>query len=251
MKKQWDALGILCRSEMPMCILIHTLRETHQPYICGETDTFKWFCSTETDWSNEECRKQAEVSGEYINNQLAFYEKFYKEKSIEIYMSDHGRVGNSPMNEKKIHIMLSINGNGIRHDIITSMFSLVKFPDLIKKIIMDNQNWSDLTNDYVLIENLDIYNERAVQKVLSKQKQFGNDEMYQCRGIVTLTDKYYLYAYGKEYYYRGQEAQINEIDNPRYAERIQTLRDLCADEFIDIYKYEKFKYSRLLYSGGE
>jgi hypothetical protein len=247
-KKQWDALGILCRSEMPMCILIHTLRETHQPYICGETDTFMWFASTEADWSHEECRKQAEVSGKYINNQLAFYEKFYGEKAVEIYMSDHGRVGNSPMNEKKIHVMLSVSGNGIPHDKITPLFSLVKVPDLIKKIIINDQDWNSLTSDYVLIENLDVYSEKLVQETLSGH--FSKNEMYQSRGIVTLTDKYYFYAYGKEYYYNGQENLINEINNPQYAERIQILKKLCGDEFIDIFQFDKFKYSRMLYENS-
>lgn len=245
MRKQWDALAIMCYSEMPMCILIHTLKETHEPFICGEGNTFISFRSSEKEWNRKECKIQAKISGEYINNQLEFYEKFYGENAIEIYMSDHGRVGNSPMNENKIHVMLSINGKNMHQDRIYSMFSLVKFSDLIKKIIMNENNWIDLTDNYVLIENLDAYSEQVVQDTMSGK--LTSDEMLQCRGVVTLTDRYFLYRYGKEYYFKNRESKENEIDNPQYKDRIQELKTLCGDEFIDIYQYEKFKYSRQLY----
>lgn len=248
MQKQWDALGILCQSETPMCILIHSLRETHEPFICGEGDTFIRFGSTVKDWSQELCIKQADISGKYIDKQIAFYEKYYGENAIEIYMSDHGRVGNSPMNEKKIHTMLIINGRDFQPKSVTSMFSLVKFPELIQSLIMNADDWNNLTDDYVVIQNLDAYDDKVVQDTLSGR--LSRDEMYQCRGIVTLTDKYFLYAYGKEYYYNGQENQINEIDNPQYKERIQKLRKLCGDEFIDIFQFDKFKYSRSLYNNS-
>ena len=101
MQKQWDALAILCKSHKPMCILIHTLRETHEPFVCMDGDTCNWFGSTVHDWEQESCRKQAAISGMYINGQLEFYEKYYGENSVKIYMSDHGRVGNSPMRSEE------------------------------------------------------------------------------------------------------------------------------------------------------
>ena len=79
MQKQWDALDILCKAEVPVCILIHTLRETHEPYICGDGDTLQWFGSSRADWQQESCKRQAEHSGQYIDRQLEFYEKFYGE----------------------------------------------------------------------------------------------------------------------------------------------------------------------------
>lgn len=248
-QKQWDALDALCRNERSLCILIHTLRETHEPFICGEGDTLYWFGSTEQDWNQETCRKQAKISGEYINAQLAFYEEFYKENAVNIYMSDHGRVGNSPMSEAKTHIMLIVNGKDILHRYINNMFSLVKFPDLIEKIISENDDWDDLTDYYVLIENLDAYSELSVRDTLSGRLK--KEEMYQCRGIITEQDKFYLYANGKEYYFPSRESNQNEINNPVYKSRIMELKKLCQDRFINIYRYEKFKYSRQLYTENE
>lgn len=245
LQKQWNALAMLCMSRRPMCILIHTLYETHEPYICGEGDTFICFGSTENDWKAEECQKQAAVSGAYIDKQLAFYESFYGKNSIKIYMSDHGRVGNSPFNEKKIHIFFSVNGIGIKSRKIDKMFSLVNFTKVIQTILEDRDDWDKLTDEYVLVENLDAYDERVVNDTLSGR--LSVEEMYQCRGIVTEKDKYFLYAYGKEYYFSSRTSVKNEIDNPIYAERIKELKNLCGKELIDIYQYEKFKYSRLLY----
>lgn len=245
LQKHWEALELLCQSKAPMCILVHTLREIHEPFICGEAETFICFGSTENDWSREECRKQAKVSGEYIQGQLEFYEKFYKENVIQIYMSDHGRVGNSPMNENKIHIMLLIKGKEFKHECVEGMFSLVRFPELIEKIIKKERDWGNLTRDYVLIENLDAYSDRAVKDTLAGRLK--KEEMYQCRGIVTLTDRYYQYADGKEYYFISRESKVNESNNDLYRDRIMYLKKLCGNVFIDIYQYDKFKYSRLLY----
>lgn len=245
-QKQWDALSILCKSDKPMCILIHTLRETHEPFVCVNGDTCHWYGSTVHDWEQENCRYQADVAGMYINEQLEFYERFYGENAIKIYMSDHGRVGNSPMNENKIHIMLSVCGDGIESESEEKLFSLVQFPSLIEKIICGENDWNTLTSEYVIIENYDAYSELAVRDTLSNR--LNREEMYQCRGVLTLKDRYYLYAYGKEFYFNGENMDKNEIKNITYKDRIAELRKLCGDQFIDIYKYEKFRHARRLYS---
>ncbi len=241
---QWNALNILCQSHTPMCILIHSFRETHPPFICGEGDTFIKFGDTTTDWRQETCKKQAEISGKYMNDQLEFYETFY-EDALQIYMSDHGRIDHSPMSENKTHVMLSINGKEIPSGSVDGLFSLIRFSDLVEKIVNNDNDWDSLTDDYAIIQNLDAYSDRIINAVLTGK--MSRDEMYQCRGIVTLADKYFKYAYGKEYYFSSRDSQENEIDCPQYQDRIQELRELCGDEFIDIYKYEKFKYSRQLY----
>lgn len=245
MQKQWDALSVLCESDKPMCVLIHTLRETHEPFICGEGDTLRRFGSTQEDWNQKACKEQAEVSGKYINTQLEFYEKLYSENTIEIYMSDHGRIGNNPMDEKKIHTMMMVCGKGIEPVSVEGMFSLSRFPDLIREIVEENYNWDTLESEYVIIENLDAYNELIVRDTLSGKLK--KEEMYQCRGIVSKTDAYYKYAYGKEYYFEKAEPNENKIDKMEFRDRIEKLKELCGNQFIDIYEYDKFKFSRLLY----
>ena len=126
-----------------------------------------------------------------------------------------------------------------------NLFSLVQFPHLVKKLICGEKDLSTITDEYVLIENYDAYDERVVCDTLSGRVK--KEEMYQCRGIVTKTDSYYKYAFGKEYYFQKKEPSENQIDNTEYVNRISELRRLCGNRFIDIFKYDKFKYSRLLY----
>lgn len=245
MQKQWDALAVICESDTPVCALIHTLRETHQPFICGECDTLNKFGSTEKDWENKECKRQAETSGRYINTQLEFYENLYPQDAIKIYMSDHGRVGNNPMNEKKIHTMLMVCGKHIKPVSVEGMFSLVRFPDLIRMLIEENYSWSTLESEYIIIENLDIYNGLVIKEMLSEK--FKREDMCQCRGIVTKKDAYYKYAFGKEYYFIREEPEDNKIGQAEFRNRVNELKKLCGNQFIDIYVYDKFKLSRLLY----
>ena len=246
MQKQWDALAILCEIDSPVCVLIHTLKETHEPFICGECDTLKYFGSTEKDWSQEECREQAKISGKYINTQLEFYEKFYPEDAIDIYMSDHGRIGNNPMNERKIHTMLMICGKGLKPVSVNGIFSLVQFPDLIRMLIEKDFDWSVLEKEYTIIENLDAYGELIVRDTLAGKLK--REEMCQCRGIITKNDAYYIYVFGKEYYFEKTEPNDNKLDRIECSDRINVLRELCGSQFIDIYEYDKFKLSRLLYN---
>lgn len=96
-----------------------------------------------------------------------------------------------------------------------------------------------------MIENYDAYDELPVRDTLSGRLK--REEMYQCRGIVTKTDSYYKYVFGKEYYFRKEKPNENQIDKEEYCNRINELKNLCGNEFIDIFKYDKFKYSRLLY----
>lgn len=245
MQKQWDALSVICESADPVCVLVHTLRETHEPFICGECNTLKYFGSTEKDWSQKECKAQAEISGRYANTQLEFYEKLYPEDAIEIYMSDHGRIGNNPMNESKIHTMLMICGKGIKQAGVDGIFSLVRFPDLMKMLIEKDFDWKGLEREYAIIENLDAYGELIVRDTLAGRLK--REEMCQCRGIVTKTDAYYKYAVGKEFYFKKTEPNDNKIDQAGYCDRINVLKEWCGNQFIDIYKYDKFKLSRLLY----
>ena len=205
----------------------------------------QWFGSSRADWQQESCRKQAEYSGRYIDRQLEFYEKFYGENVVKIYMSDHGRVGNSPMDDNKIHVMFALSGKNVTPMTVKSMFSLVKFPDVIKKIILNENDWESLTDEYVRIENLDAYNELVVQKTLAGE--LSREEMYQCRGVVTAFEKYFIYAYGKEYYCIDNEVYESKIDDYLDDERVMELRHICGNKFINIFQYTKFIHSRKLY----
>lgn len=244
--KQWNAVQLLCQYDFPLCIIVHNLNETHMPYVCGLTDTFIDFDVMPKDWADERCQKQADISGKYLDEQLAFYSELYGEQLVRVYMSDHGRRGNSCMKDDKIHILLFALGAGIEKKVISSMFSLIDLYKLIENIVcnrdLDDEKYA---REHIVVENLDPYSKVAVEKVLSGFKVW--EEMRQCRGVVTKTDRYFKHQIGNEYYYKSPKSLDNEIDDSTCKDRIDQLRELCGNEFIDIYQYEKFKCARQLY----
>jgi len=243
--RQWDALSLMCENDQPLCILIHTLYETHGPYICGECETFIRFGFSEADWEKGECKKQAEISGKYIDKKLDFYNKLYGNNAYRIYMSDHGNVGDCIMDDHKIHVIFIIEHKRIRHEVIQGMFSLVEFPKVIEMILMEDFEWAKLEDEKVIVETYDAYDERKVNDILAGKLE--RRDWLQCRGVITEQDKYFLYADGVEYYFPSRQENKNEIENKDYAMRISRLREICNLPFINIYEYDDFMNSRKLY----
>lgn len=243
---QWQAVKLLCQKEDPVCIMIHSLHETHEPFVSAEGNTCVNMGNQLADWNDENNNRQAECASRYLDSQLEFYEHLYGKHATKIYMSDHGRKGNSLMNDYKVHINLIINGENIVHQEIEEMFSLINFSKIVENVISKKRKWEEFTSESVLVQNFDAYDEIVIKKTLDGQLCLK--DMLQCRGIITKNDKYFQAANGEEYYYTSCCEEVeNEIENEMYKERILKLRKKCGIEYIDISKYEKFKYSHLLY----
>ncbi len=244
--RQWDALNLLCREERPLALIIHTVYETHEPYICGEIEPYQRFSCAEEDWEKEECRNQANVSGRYIDEQLSFYSEFYGKNATKIYMSDHGRITNSIMRESRVHTIFIIDYPKVESETIKGLFSLIDFDKVIEFCINGNRNFQELIRDCVIVEALDYYNPELIKLVLNDSK-YNKLEALQRRGVITLKDRYCRFANGKECYFVSSDDKTNRINEKAYASRIKELKNLCGDEFIDINQYDKFECSKLLY----
>lgn len=243
--RQWDALCLLCKVEQPLCLLIHTLSETHEPYICGEIDPYHKFKCTETDWGKKECQIQARISGNYIDRQFAFYDKLLGRQNIKIYMSDHGRITNSVMRESRVHTIFIIDRPKALHKVIKGLTSLIDFYKIIEFCLDEENNFEQIERPYVLVEALDYYNLSWIQTTLANP-EYDKLEGMQRRGVITMQDRYCRFASGIEAYYK-EDDRNNQINNRKYEKRIEELRRLCDGEFVDIDQYEKFKYSKMLY----
>lgn len=246
LNKQWNALAYLYEMEDPVCVIIHNLRETHEPFISGIADTCKWFGSTKEDWKNEEMLRQVQAANDYISEQLLFYNSFLSENTIQIYMSDHGRIANSPMDEKKIHTIMMIRHNKIPRHAVTEMFSIIDMAPLLRMLIEGRFNREEIAREYVIIENIDPYSNILVEDILSGR--LPREELCQCRGIVTKDDKYFRFADGNEYFFVKDDME-NHANNSLFYNRIEYLKKQCGQAFVDIYRCEKFKYARQLYEG--
>lgn len=243
--RQWDALCLLCKVEQPLCLLIHTLSETHEPYICGEIEPYQKFKCTEADWNKNECQTQARISGNYIDKQFAFYDKLLGRQNIKIYMSDHGRITNSVMRESRVHTVFIIDHPKVLHKVIKGLTSLIDFNRIIGFCLDGENNFEQLERPYVLVEALDYYNLSWIQMTLANP-EYNKWEGMQRRGIITEQDRYCRFANGMEVYFKEDDSN-NQISNRKYDKRIEELRRLCDGEFIDIDQYDKFKYSKMLY----
>lgn len=243
--RQWDALNLLCKVEKPLCLLIHTLSETHEPYICGEIEPYQKFTCTEADWNQKECIIQAKISGQYIDKQFAFYDQFLGKQSIKIYMSDHGRITNSIMRESRVHTIFIVDYPDVEHEKIEGLTSLIDFSKLISICLSREKDFKQVEREYVFVEALDYYNFSWIQETLTNPK-YNRYEGLQRRGIITLKDRYCRFVNDMEGYFKDDDKK-NLINDIKYEARIEELRRLCSDEFIDINQYDKFKYSHMLY----
>lgn len=245
--RQWNALSLLCKVEQALCLLVHTFHETHEPYICGEIEPYQKFACTEEDWSKDECRKQAEVSGRYMDGQYAFYDEIIAGAGIsKVYMSDHGRITNSIMRESRIHTFFVIDYPGVKHETVKGIFSLINFYDVIDYLLNGKTDFRQLASEYAIVEALDYY-DISIIKMTMNNPRYSQLEGLQRRGIITLEDRYCRFAGGRECFFIKEDDKNDLIGDQKYETRIEELRKLCGDEFIDIYQYDKFKYSRMLY----
>lgn len=244
--KQWDALALLCKIDEPLCLLIHTLNETHEPFVCGEIEPYQNFTCTEADWEQDACQKQAQISSRYIDRQFAFYDHLLNDRIIRIYMSDHGRITNSIMRETRVHTVLIVDVPEIEHQAIEGIFSLVYFYDLIECCLNEKKDFTKLVKQYAVVEALDYYNYSWIVATLNDTR-YKIEEGLQRRGIITMQDRFCRFANGRECYFVADDDIQDRIDEPKYEKRIEELRKLCGNEFIDINRYDKFKYSKLLY----
>lgn len=245
--RQWDALCLLCKEEGPLCLLIDTLWETHEPFVCGEIEPYQEFTCSEKDWEKEECRAQAEVSSRYVDKQFAFYDNLLGSHITKIYISVHGRISDSIMKESRIHTVLIIDAPEQKQKAVKGIVSLVDFWKIVEKCITGDMDFQEIEREYTFVESFDYYNYSSIRAVLDDSK-YNIFEYLQRRGVITLEDRFCRFAYGKESYFTDGDDKTDRINEEKYTARIAELRELCGTEFIDIFQYDKFKYSRLLYT---
>lgn len=81
----WKMLQKIIDTKVPLFVIVHTICETHRPFISfgvGENYSYKF---KEAINSN-----QIECNYKYINEELKFYNEIIPNNIVKIYMSDHG-----------------------------------------------------------------------------------------------------------------------------------------------------------------
>lgn len=245
---QWRIIKNLILIDTPCFFLVHSFYETHPPFISGgELDTLKNYVPPIDEKELNKFREQKKESSIYLDNQIEWYDKFWTNRCIKIYMSDHGF--DKIYKDGKLHVVLFLMGDKINNLICKKMFSYLNFYKLFTYIIEPNEeNFGTLFGDYIEFQNMHLYDEHLINSVIEKGAQFYRlSEAVASRGVRTQHDKYVLYATGDELYFILPDEDKNRINEPQYKERINKLKKITGNYFINIYKYDKFKHSRKIY----
>lgn len=257
-KTCFSAINELIHSQKKQFMIIHTVWETHPPYWYPDKNGRKLI--ELFGYENGELEKQTgRVYGQirgaaaYWDEQLDFYSGLFGERSTKIYMSDHGKEYRQYQLKEWVeatnHIIFLLQSRYAANGVENRLFTLENFTELIEAVMRAHQTGREIDLEQVFetpfmrVQKVDTYNKILVQSLKAIHCEEGGQAY---RGIRTLED-YYLRFRDRELYYRNGDEETNLIDDPKYADRIEELRALAGDYFINIDKNEKFKYARELY----
>lgn len=245
----WDAMNYLaCSKDQPQFILIHQLFETHKPFFCPDIAEF-------TKTSEGQNEKEKQKSAAWIDKQYEFYTEIMGNKSMQIFMGDHGDMllDYAYLNDR-LNVMFFIKNAYRKIDFSKGLFSLKDFSKLIDCIMewgeMKNQNlMNDLFTEYVISHEYDKYEKFRVDMICSDKEKLKDKHMWmQLKTIRSKEYAYVLFYDGEELFYKLPDEGNNLIDDPEYADMIQNMRSRIDDiKFVDIYTEEAFIQSRKLY----
>lgn len=237
----FDTLEEVLNSDEPICIILHALVETHNPYLSGELEQADWF-----DWPYigkdvVNVNKQMDASSKYWDKQLAYYIGFFKDGCTKVYMSDHGkRYAAEPVyNDNANHVICIIRNRWIAPAKESRLFSLVNFYELLDyltDVSLSEVKYNKLFSEMISMQEVGIFNATAIKYYMEQNTRESAMPYRAARGP---SDKYILLNTGKEYYFRLPDEETNYIDDSVYAERVEILKKAAGDYFLDFNDYYK------------
>lgn len=251
---QWEAMLEATHSHKK-AIIIHMCAETHYPYKSALLNSMKTFREPDIFLSfknsqQKELMKQVRASQKYLDEQLEYYNQFYGRDAIVIFMSDHGQFRNDkPMClEAWFHIMFMIKSKKYCAERINGIMCLTEFKNIMNSIL-ETQPLKNCTSEYALLQTDDPYSETFWRTILGSKSKDYILAYIQKRIIITPYDLYMRLKTGQEFYLR-KDSDKNLIDDERYIERIEELKEKCGDNFIDVEKEPGYEHMIDFYSKG-
>lgn len=235
----------VCRMEcgQKSFMLNHYLYENHPPCISP-----RYPKGADVSWTGEfnKYALDSKIAGQqYIDEQCRYYDRFFGKAKINIYMSDHGHhlfeKDFSPNDSH--HVVFSIVHKDVKlRRTIKKAESLLNFTNILESVIEDQEITERTTPGYAIIQQDDAYGKNLGADV------FRGDlwNFLQYRGVITSDDSYVRFVDGQEYYLVGDD-KTNRIKDENNRERVQELRKLAGNEYIDIYKDPFYVKTRKFY----
>lgn len=254
----FDAINELISSDNKQFMIIHCVPETHFPFWYPNRDgrgMMPLFAFNSVNFARPNGKKYQQVrnAAQYWDGQLDFYSGMLGDSISKIFMSDHGKYykqyGYRDWVEARHHIFFLVQSKYVRIGRELRILSLENFSELIDALMKAYQLGKEadfehvFEKDYIRMQKVDIYSKGLVD-IYIKMNYAENAQGY--RGIRTKEDCYIRFR-NREIYYRNGNEKVNLIDNPEFSDRIEYLRTLAGDFFIDIDKDDKFQYAKRLY----
>lgn len=236
----FDMLEELMNSDTKMCIMLHALVETHNPYMSGELEDAKWFEWPYIDVDIKKVKDQINSSAAYWSKQLDFYLKFIKPGSSKVFMSDHGkRYFAEPIyNDLANHILFVIQDDRLESRQENKLFTINNLEEVLEYLsdsILSDEKYERIFSHIIKMQEVGIFNDSALRYYMA-EKQYDSFMPY--RAARGERDKYVKLSNGKEFYFRLPDEEKNEIDNPIYQQRIQELKTVAGRDFTNRDKFE-------------
>lgn len=246
MVRYWNLLNELVNCDYPIFAIVHSLVETHAPYLSPDLINMKWFYFDYIeDYNLAEIQKN--ISNQYWDRQLQYYFGFINDNTTKIIMSDHGNKAVPRYCEQRLHVYLAVIDNNIPKFKCDRIFSLFNFVELIDYVLnITEEKFEDMFNQNGIIafQDADTYGLPFVEYYIRNNMQ---ELGMAFRGAQSVYDKYVKIGNGKEYYYLLPDEDTNLVDDKEFKERISVLKRAAGNKFLDIYQNENFQHSVRLY----
>lgn len=243
-ERWWKGVTDLLQSPEPCFYLFHIM-ESHFPYYVPDLkNPVNLGTAAIAQW--EESRRSAFG---YIDQCLRLYHKLAGHKT-QIFLSDHGHPGPVSQwiiraSDQTVHTYCFVVGENIPKMTVTRFFPYTNFEKFIRWIMDPSQYpLDDACTDEVVLQDTDFYNPDLVATALqSTDPRHG----LAFRGIVNYDHMYIINSLNDEYFFQMKQDEPEKpvpLEDP--ALRAE-LREKAGTEFLDIYRYDKFRFSRQLY----
>jgi hypothetical protein len=257
---QWFGICELLKNKSKTFVILHSLTETHPPFVTMGLDYAEW---RTRDRIPEETKA---LNRRYLDEKiLKWYSRFYGERTIKVWMGDHGNIAYNYdvkkrisrildyFEEERTHVFLGVSGPEIKKIRENRYFEFDGFMPLIKYLIEKNEaDYEKMFKPYVVYENYALYSESTVNYIVShgsvEDLKKDRSTWQQFLGVRDEKYLYILYYDGSESFYVLPDEKKDELENPAYAEPLASFRSLVdGKKFINIFEESKFEHSRKLY----
>ncbi|MEG2838235.1 MAG: hypothetical protein RR892_01290 [Lachnospiraceae bacterium] len=221
----WESLVQLTCINQPLFMIVHTMCETHDPYLSPGLQQITPVYSFNNTYDN--VYEQLKISYGYLDDEVEFYSDIIGKDNISIYMSDHGKWEDTSLRrfyEKANHTFLAVTNIGI-HTFEKKIFSYFQFHELIQYLIeRTNETYIAMWKGCAFLCDTAIYGVDIKYRL--EQQGLSNSELFQSySGIRDDNGKYILMQDGCEHYFVMSNDGQDEIDNPKWQEDICKLKN--------------------------